>query len=143
MEVLASEFDEADETIKELTAKGESLNAELNNLEREKSSSQAFVEESHSVITGRREERQALTLDIATLNAETQALEKEEESVKGGLKFAGVDGGSGLYTTPKDTFLPRLGFAYQLTSGKENLLRIGLLPPFPPERARSFSSRNR
>jgi hypothetical protein len=36
-------------------------------------------------------------------------------SVKGGLKFAGVDGGSGLYTTPKNTFLPRLGFAYQLT----------------------------
>jgi hypothetical protein len=35
-------------------------------------------------------------------------------SVKGGLKFAGVDGGSGLYTTPKDTFLPRVGFAYQL-----------------------------
>jgi hypothetical protein len=36
-------------------------------------------------------------------------------SVKGGLKFAGVDGGNGLYNTPKDTFLPRLGFAFQLT----------------------------
>lgn len=35
-------------------------------------------------------------------------------SVKGGVKYAGVDGGSGLYTTPKNGFLPRLGFAYKL-----------------------------
>ncbi len=35
-------------------------------------------------------------------------------SVKGGLMFAG-DGGRGLYKTPKDTFLPRVGFAYELT----------------------------
>ena len=35
-------------------------------------------------------------------------------NVTGGLKFAGVDGGSGLYNTPKNTFLPRVGFAYQL-----------------------------
>jgi hypothetical protein len=34
-------------------------------------------------------------------------------SVKGGLKFAGVDGA--LYTTPKNTFLPRVGLAYQVT----------------------------
>jgi hypothetical protein len=35
-------------------------------------------------------------------------------NVKGGLKFAGVDGGSGLYNTPKDTLLPRVGLAYQV-----------------------------
>ena len=35
-------------------------------------------------------------------------------SVKGGLMFAGVDGSSRLYETPKNTFLPRFGFAYQL-----------------------------
>ncbi|MBE3132999.1 MAG: hypothetical protein IMZ55_05975, partial [Acidobacteria bacterium] len=34
--------------------------------------------------------------------------------VKGGLKYAGVDGGSGLYKTPKNGFLPRFGFAYKL-----------------------------
>ena len=34
-------------------------------------------------------------------------------SVKGGLMFAGVDGSSRLYETPKNTFLPRFGFAYQ------------------------------
>ena len=36
-------------------------------------------------------------------------------NVKGGLMFAGVDGGRGLYNTPKNTWLPRAGFAYQLT----------------------------
>jgi hypothetical protein len=35
-------------------------------------------------------------------------------SVRGGLMFAGVDGPSRLYETPKNTFLPRLGFAYHL-----------------------------
>jgi hypothetical protein len=34
-------------------------------------------------------------------------------SVRGGLMFAGVDGPSRLYETPKNTFLPRFGFAYQ------------------------------
>ncbi len=34
-------------------------------------------------------------------------------SVSGGLLYAGKDGGSRLYTTPKNTFLPRFGFAYQ------------------------------
>jgi hypothetical protein len=32
---------------------------------------------------------------------------------KGGLLFAGKDTGSGLYNTPKNGFLPRIGFAYQ------------------------------
>ena len=37
-------------------------------------------------------------------------------SVKGGLLFAGKDGGSELYNTPKNSFLPRVGFAYRLDS---------------------------
>jgi hypothetical protein len=37
-------------------------------------------------------------------------------SVRGGVMFAGVDGGSRLYETPKNTFLPRFGFAYQMNS---------------------------
>jgi len=55
-------------------------------------------------------------------------------SVKGGLMFAGVDGGSGLYHTPKDTFLPRAGFAYQLNN--KTVLRggIGLFAGFLGER---------
>ena len=55
-------------------------------------------------------------------------------SVKGGLLFAGVDGGSGLYTTPKNTFLPRFGLAYQLTP--KTVLRggAGLFAGFLGER---------
>ena len=87
LEILTSEFDEADQTIKELTVKGENLNAELNNLEKDKAYSQSFVEGSHSLITGKRLEKEAVTLDIATLKAEIQALEKEEDSVKNGLKI--------------------------------------------------------
>lgn len=34
----------------------------------------------------------------------------------GGLLFAGRDTGRGLYNTPKNGFLPRLGFAYQLNN---------------------------
>jgi Carboxypeptidase regulatory-like domain len=34
-------------------------------------------------------------------------------NLRGGLLFAGKDTGSGLYNTPKDTLLPRIGFAYQ------------------------------
>jgi Carboxypeptidase regulatory-like domain len=34
-------------------------------------------------------------------------------NAKGGLLFAGKDTGSGLYHTPKNGLLPRLGFAYQ------------------------------
>jgi len=44
-------------------------------------------------------------------------------NVKGGLLFAGKDTGSGLYETPKNSFLPRLGFAYQL--GQKTVIRGG------------------
>jgi hypothetical protein len=37
-------------------------------------------------------------------------------AVRGGLMFAGVDGSSRLYEAPKNTILPRAGFAYQLDS---------------------------
>ncbi len=35
-------------------------------------------------------------------------------NLRGGLLFAGVDTGEGLYSTPKNTFLPRFGAAYAL-----------------------------
>jgi Carboxypeptidase regulatory-like domain len=55
-------------------------------------------------------------------------------NVTGGLLFAGVDTGSGLYKTPKGTFLPRLGAAYQLNS--KTVLRggFGLFAGFLGER---------
>ncbi len=45
-------------------------------------------------------------------------------ALRGGMTFAGVDGnGRGLYNTPKNIFLPRLGIAYKLTS--KTVLRSG------------------
>jgi len=54
-------------------------------------------------------------------------------SVTGGLKFVGVDDDQ-LYRTPKNTFLPRVGFAYQL--GSSTVLRggVGLFAGFLGER---------
>jgi hypothetical protein len=56
----------------------------------------------------------AVQAKYATLNDPALKALVPQLSVKGGLKFAGVDGGRGLYNTPKDGFLPRLGFAYKL-----------------------------
>jgi len=55
-------------------------------------------------------------------------------STKGGLLFAGKDTGSGLYNTPKNGFLPRAGFAYQLDD--KTVLRggFGLYQGFLGER---------
>ncbi len=52
---------------------------------------------------------------------------------KGGLKFVGVDDKQ-LYKTPKNSFLPRVGFAYQLNS--QTVLRggMGLFAGFLGER---------
>lgn len=49
------------------------------------------------------------TINDANLKALAPTL-----NLRGGLLFAGKDTGSGLYETPKNTFLPRAGFAYQL-----------------------------
>jgi len=54
--------------------------------------------------------------------------------VKGGLKFVGLDGPRGAYNTPKNTLLPRLGFAYQM--GSKTVVRggAGLFAGFLGER---------
>ena len=42
-----------------------------------------------------------------------------EFNVRGGLTFAGVDGQpSGLYETPKNNFMPRVGLAYKLDEAR-------------------------
>jgi Carboxypeptidase regulatory-like domain len=54
--------------------------------------------------------------------------------VKGGLKFAGVDGPRGVYNTPKNILLPRLGFAYQFNSKTVVRGGAGLFAGFLGER---------
>ena len=53
----------------------------------------------------------ALTIPATDLLRTTYGL--NTISSKGGLLFAGKDTGSGLYNTPKNGFLPRVGFAYE------------------------------
>ena len=48
--------------------------------------------------------------------------------------FAGVDTGSRLYNTPKNTFLPRVGFAYQLNPKTVIRGGVGLFAGFLGER---------
>lgn len=70
----------------------------------------------------------------ATLNDPALKALVPQIYVKGGLKYAGVDGGRGLYNTPKDTFLPRLGFAYKLDSKTVIRGGAGLFAGFLGER---------
>src|SRR5581483_11315916 len=55
-------------------------------------------------------------------------------NVKGGLLFAGKDTGSGLYKTPKNTFLPRVGVAYQWNDKTIIRAGFGLFAGFLGER---------
>lgn len=55
-------------------------------------------------------------------------------NVKGGLLFAGVDTGKGLYHTPKNSFLPRFGAAYQLNDKTVIRGGFGLFAGFLGER---------
>ena len=55
-------------------------------------------------------------------------------TTKGGLLFAGKDTGSGLYNTPKNGFLPRVGFAYSFNDKTVFRGGIGLYQGFLGER---------
>lgn len=69
----------------------------------------------------------------ATLNDPALKALVPEIYTKGGLMFVGVDTKT-LYTTPKNTFLPRLGFAYQLTPKTVVRGGMGLFAGFLGER---------
>jgi hypothetical protein len=59
----------------------------------------------------------------ATINNAALKAAVPQINVRGGLLFAGKDTGSGLYETPKNSFLPRLGLAYQI--GQKTVIRGG------------------
>ena len=105
--LLGSELGEINQVIDELTKNGEAHNAELNNLEQEKAGMQAFIDNSQAIITDKRTEREKAGLDIATLRAELQSFEKNEENVRNNLKTQ-----EGLLFEAEDTLY-----------AKENLLK--------------------
>ncbi|MBU1808260.1 MAG: chromosome segregation protein SMC [Candidatus Omnitrophica bacterium] len=84
--LLGSELDEVNQTISDLTSKGEALNTELNKIEAEKSSMQEFINQSQALILDKKSEREKTALEMATLRAQAQAQEKEEENVRSNLK---------------------------------------------------------
>jgi len=63
-----------------------------------------------------------------------QGVDPNNFNVTGGLLFAGKDTGKGLYQTPRNTFLPRAGFAYQLDSKTVIRAGFGLFAGFLGER---------
>ena len=82
LSVVELELDEVAQTMQELTQKGQTLNAELNDIEKENSALQRFIEESQGFIAGKHAERERFGLEIATLTSESQSLAKEEELVR-------------------------------------------------------------
>ncbi len=62
------------------------------------------------------------------------AIDPNTFNVKGGLQFAGLDTGSDLYKTPKNTFLPRFGAAYKLNDKTVIRGGFGLFAGFLGER---------
>ncbi len=63
-------------------------------------------------------------------------------NVRGGLMFAGVDTSSRLYNTPKNTFLPRVGFNYEMNPKTVIRGGIGLFAGFLGQRRGDVSQAN-
>lgn len=84
--LLVSELSEADEILSELTKRGEAHNVELNDIEKERSSFQAFIEESQTLVLSKKSEREKMSLEAATLRAELQSQAKDEEGARNNLK---------------------------------------------------------
>ncbi|MFH1189567.1 MAG: chromosome segregation protein SMC [Candidatus Omnitrophota bacterium] len=84
--LLGSELDEVNQIIDDLSSKGLALNAELNKIEAEKNSMQEFIDRSQALILDNKSKREATALEMATLKAQAEAQEKEEENVRNNLK---------------------------------------------------------
>jgi chromosome segregation protein SMC, common bacterial type len=85
-DVANLELDEVKQIIDDLSKKGESLNAELNEMEASKAITENIITESVVLTADRREKREKLGLEIATLAAENQSVYKEEESLRAGVE---------------------------------------------------------
>ncbi|MDP3791190.1 MAG: chromosome segregation protein SMC [Candidatus Omnitrophota bacterium] len=82
LSVADLELEEVRQTIEELSKKGETLNTELNQIEKGKVDTEQFIHESQLVVADKRDRREKLGLEIATLVAENQSVSREEESLR-------------------------------------------------------------
>ncbi len=128
LEVLDSELLDADQEVSDLTTKGGVLNTELNSIETEKTSKQSFIEESQDVVLGKRSEKEASTLEVATLKAESLSIERDVENTKNNLK-----GQETMLFEFEDTLYSKEADL------KESLAKAGLLE----EEILSLTSKNR
>lgn len=80
LELVGLELEEINNTVNDLTKRGEALNSELNEIEKERSSVQFFIDESQGLILERRAQKEKLTLEIATLKTESQSFDRDEEN---------------------------------------------------------------
>ncbi|MDP2929946.1 MAG: hypothetical protein Q8O01_07830, partial [Candidatus Omnitrophota bacterium] len=81
-DVANLELEEVGQIISELSKNGETLNTELNEIEKNKSGTENLINEFLIINTDRRSKKEKLGLEIATLAAENQSVDKEEESLR-------------------------------------------------------------
>jgi chromosome segregation protein len=86
LSVADLELDEVRQTIVELSKKGEELNTELNEIEKGKVDTERLIHELQLVVTDKRSICEKLALEIATLVAENQSVDREEESLRQGVE---------------------------------------------------------
>ncbi len=75
------ELEEVRQVIDELSKKGKALNAELNEIEKGKADTENFVHKSQLIVTDKRAMRERLGVEIATLVAENQSVDREEKNL--------------------------------------------------------------
>ncbi|MFA5085667.1 MAG: chromosome segregation protein SMC, partial [Candidatus Omnitrophota bacterium] len=85
-DVADLEIVEVRQVMDELSKKGENLNFELNEIEKNKAATENIITESLVLTADRRSKREKLGLEIATLAAENQSVDKEEEGLRAGVE---------------------------------------------------------
>jgi len=85
-QVLALELDESLQSIDELTKKGESMNAELNEIAGANSHAQSFINDSQIAIIGKREEKESLGLEMATLRTQFESVDRDLDNIRNNEK---------------------------------------------------------
>lgn len=84
------ELEEVKQMIDELSKKGGSLNAEFEKIEKSKTAAEQFIHEAQLIVTDKRMRREKLGLEIATLAAENQSVDREEEGLRNSVEKESV-----------------------------------------------------